>query len=94
MDKHATLLKKYRELEGKLESMKTKGLEPATDKPNATLLDRMARSAGNSFKTVAKMLEQSNPNYKRVRSELSKVEDLLDAESQRVSRARKSGASR
>ena len=86
MDKHATLLKRFRELEGQLESMKTKELEKRKDKPKATVGEKVSRYANNTMVTVARFLERSNPAYKRLSKQLSDVENKLDDESARLSR--------
>jgi chromosome segregation ATPase len=86
-EKHKTLLRKYKMLEGQLISMQS-GIERMEDKPNATLLDKSLRWYTNKMADLGDSLNQANPHYRSIEKKLRTVEDRLDTESQKISRMR------
>jgi CII-binding regulator of phage lambda lysogenization HflD len=75
--KHKTLLKRYRSLEGQLESMKG-GLERVKDAPNAGTASKMLRRYRNTMIRIGEGLNRANPAYRAVEKRLRTVEDALD----------------
>lgn len=75
--KHKTLLKRYRSLEGQLESMKG-GLERVKDAPNAGPASKMLRRYRNTMISIGEGLNKANPAYRAVEKKLRTVETAIE----------------
>mgnify|MGYP003110868262 CR=1 FL=1 len=76
-EKHKSLLKRYRSLEGQLESMKG-GLERVEDAPKASTASKMLRRYRNTMISIGEGLNKANPAYRSVEKKLRTVEDALE----------------
>ena len=82
--RHATLLRQYRVLEGRLESMKGK-LEPVSDAPDASVGKKMLRRYRNTLISIGQSLNSANPVYRNVEKKLRTVGRAIDDVSEGMS---------
>ena len=74
------LLKMRGRVQKKLLSMELKLKDKAVDKPNATMMQKVTRAAGNSLIDVSRALNRANPAYSTLQRQLNKIDDKLDVD--------------
>ena len=75
--RHKTLLREYRSLETRVESMEGK-LQPVSDEPNAGRGKKILRRYRNTMISIGQSLNSANPVYRNVEKKLRTVGRAID----------------
>jgi chromosome segregation ATPase len=80
-----SLLARYGRLDRRLENMRSEIPETATGATGT--VDRALQAYTNTMSDIASSLRTASPDYKALRRRLSKIENGLDTNAERLSRA-------